>query len=64
VEFTRTATGSTLEGSSDAQAVNIWNLILLTIPMMLITLVGAILFLIVIIVALIVSYQISPKLGK
>jgi len=55
----RTANGDELEGTSDAQAVDIWNLVLLTCPMIVITLIGTILFIIVIIVALIVC-SLSP----
>ena len=57
IQFMRTANGDELEGTSDAQAVDIWNLVLLTCPMIVITLIGTTLFIIVVIVALIVCYH-------
>ena len=53
------STGIETDGSSDAQAVDIWNLILVTIPMILITFIGTTLFIVVLVVALIVRSPLS-----
>ena len=53
----RGPSGIETQGTSDAQAVDIWNLVLLTCPMIVITLIGTTLFIIVVIVALIVCYH-------